>query len=180
MNLPMMPGQISSTTNALSVVKVAETTGTNILRAARIKASRLGTPSCSFRSAYSTTTIGSSTSTPTAMTRPNMIIMLSVMPMMPVTRNAIMNEIGIEAPIISAGRTPSVATQVISTSATAVSTEACSELNRLLADSDWSRRNECCITAGQVEVCSAVTFLTSSTLLFLLVLCFLFSLCVLV
>ena len=35
-----------------------------------------------------------------------------------------MNEIGIDMPIISAGRTPSVATQTIITSATAVSTAA--------------------------------------------------------
>ena len=61
-----------------------------------------------------------------------MIIMLTVMPMMLTTRNAIMNEIGIEVPIISAGRMPSVATQVIITSATAVSTAASSERNRLL------------------------------------------------
>ena len=65
-----------------------------------------------------------------------MIIMLSVMPSICVTRNAIMNEIGIDVPIISAGRRPSVATQTIITSATAVSTAACSELNRLLANSD--------------------------------------------
>ena len=132
MNLPMMPGQNSSGMKAPSVVKVAETTGTNIFLAAMMKASFLGTPSCSFRSAYSTTTIGSSTSTPTASTRPNMIIMLMVMPSIWTTRNAIMNEIGIDMPIMRAGRTPSVATQVIITSATAVSTAASSERKRLL------------------------------------------------
>ena len=127
MNLPMMPGQNSSGIKAPRVVKVAETTGTNILRAAMMKASRLGTPSASFRSAYSTTTIGSSTSTPTASTRPNMIIMFTVMPSICTTRKAIMKETGIDEPIIRAGRMPSVATQVMSTSATAVSTEASSE-----------------------------------------------------
>ena len=132
MNLPMMPGQNSRGTKAPRVVKVAETTGTNILRAARMNASFLDTPSCSFRSAYSTTTMGSSTSTPTASTRPNMIIMLMVMPSICTTRKAIMNEIGIEVPIISAGRTPSVATQTIITSATAVKTAASSERNRFL------------------------------------------------
>ena len=121
-------------------MKVAETTGTNILRAAMMKASFFETPSCSFRSAYSTTTIGSSTSTPTAITRPNMIIMLMVMPMISTTRNAIMNEIGIEVPIISAGRTPSVATQTTITRATAVSTAASSERNRFLVVSAWSTR----------------------------------------
>ncbi len=80
MNLPMMPGQNSSGTKAASVVAVAPITGTNILCIAWMNASFLETPSCSFRSAYSTTTTGSSTKTPTAITSPNMTIMLIVMP----------------------------------------------------------------------------------------------------
>ncbi|MNW21512.1 hypothetical protein D3C71_2224740 [compost metagenome] len=51
-----------------------------------------------------------------------------------------MNESGIESPIISAGRRPSVAIQVISTSATAVSTAASSERKRLVVVSAWSRK----------------------------------------
>ena len=72
-----------------------------------------------------------------------MIIMLMVMPSICTTRNAIMNEIGIEMPIMRAGRTPSVATQVIITSATAVSTAASSERNRPLVVSAWSIRKLC-------------------------------------
>jgi hypothetical protein len=46
------------------------------------------------------------------------------------TRNASMNEIGIDMPIMMAGRTPSVATQVISTRAIAVNTAASSVRKR--------------------------------------------------
>ncbi len=53
-----------------------------------------------------------------------------------------MNDSGMDSPIISAGRTPSVATQVISTSATAVSTAASSERNRWVVVSAWSRKYE--------------------------------------
>src|SRR5690606_13503462 len=96
MNLPMMPGQNSRGMKAASVVAVAPITGTNILCTAWMNASFLGTPSCNFRSAYSTTTTGSSTSTPTAITSPNMTIMLIVMPVICMDRQASMTESGVD------------------------------------------------------------------------------------
>ncbi|MNL54445.1 hypothetical protein D3C87_1777780 [compost metagenome] len=66
--------------------------------------------------------------------------MLMVMPSDCATRNAIMNDSGMDMPIMIAGRTPSVATQVMSTSATAVSTAASSERNSEVVVSAWSRK----------------------------------------
>ena len=104
-----------------------------------------------------------------------MIIMLMVMPSICTTRNAIMNEIGIEVPIIRAGRTPRVATQVTITSATAVSTAASSERNRFLVESAWSTRKLCWIPDGQSLVNSVVTERTLSEMSMTLVPSFLIT-----
>ncbi|MNW16621.1 hypothetical protein D3C71_2155290 [compost metagenome] len=53
-----------------------------------------------------------------------------------------MNDRGTDRPIMIAGRTPSVATQVINTSATAVRTAASRERNSDVVVSAWSRKNE--------------------------------------
>src|SRR5690606_18694866 len=108
------------------------------------------------------TTTGSSTSTPTAITSPNITIMLMVMPSALATRKAIMKDSGMDRPIISAGRTPSVAIQVISTSATAVSTAASSERNRAVVVSAWSRKKEYVTPEGQSLAASSVVARTLS------------------
>ena len=74
------------------------------------------------------------------MTMPNMVIMLMLMPIKFRTKNAIMNEIGIDMPIMMAGRTPKAAMHMIKTSTTAVKTAASSVRYRFLVLTDWSSR----------------------------------------
>ena len=63
---------------ALLAACVEETTGQNIRLPASVYASLRGMPSAIFRSAYSVTTMPPSTRMPTAITMPNMTIMLIV------------------------------------------------------------------------------------------------------
>ena len=72
MNCPAPPGSISSGRNANSSVAVVPTTATVIWRVASMAASRGGRPSRRNRAMFSTTTMESSTSNPSAITQPTM------------------------------------------------------------------------------------------------------------
>ena len=88
-------------------------------------------PSCSLRSAYSTTTIAPSTNMPTDKISPNITIFDTVIPIIPSRIKHSRKDVGIENPTNSAERAPKEASTTIITSAIAVKTDPSSCLTIL-------------------------------------------------
>ena len=122
MNSPTTPGQNSSGTNTAKVVAVDAIMGQAMRLAASAQACLTVCPSDRFRSASSDTTMAPSTSMPATRIRLNSTTMLSVSPILQITRIPVRNAPGMVSPTITAERGPMAAITTIRTSTMAVST----------------------------------------------------------
>ena len=162
MNSPTTPGQNSSGMNAARVVAVEAMIGHAMRFAAKAYARGPSSPSASFRSAYSVTTMAPSTSMPTARISENRTTMLTVSPRSDSTRMPVRNDPGMAMPTSPAVRTPKAPTTTIMTSRTALMTLFWRSLSIVRISSERSWLKVTCTDSGQKARSSSTTARTAS------------------
>ena len=135
--------------------------------AASTQAALTGCPSDRFRSASSDTTMAPSTSMPATRIRLNSTTILSVRPMLQITRMPVRNAPGMVSPTSTAERGPMAAITTMITSTMAVSTLLSRSERISRTSSDWSMMKRISRVSGnrgrassiRVRICSMVSIM---------------------